>query len=112
MDFKLLILILILSLNFICSAQINESSEGLYPVFIKGKYGYINSKGEMIIQPRFDKANSFHNGLALVTIGAKNISDSPGFYDYIGGKEGYIDKKAILLLLQINIIWQMIFRMD
>ena len=33
--------------------------------FTRGKYGYINAAGEVAIEPQFDKAYSFSNGLAL-----------------------------------------------
>lgn len=49
-------------------AQTKNAPVKLFPVFVNGKYGYINAKGKMIIQPRFVMANKFHDGLALVTV--------------------------------------------
>jgi len=34
-----------------------------------GKYGYLNKKDEMVIQPKYDKANSFSEGVAFVKDG-------------------------------------------
>jgi hypothetical protein len=41
-------------------------SEGLSSKMKGEKYGYINKVGEMVIEPRFDMAVSFHEGLATV----------------------------------------------
>lgn len=61
---------------------------------IKGRYGYINAEGKVVIQPQFTSANRFHDGLALVGVDGENISDTPGNYDYIMGKKGYIDQSG------------------
>jgi len=43
------------------------------------KYGYINTKGEMIINPIFDEADSFHNGYArIVYQGRDGIINTEG----------------------------------
>ena len=41
--------------------------EGLAPVKIEGKFGYIDRRGTMVIRPRYDSASPFSEGLALVT---------------------------------------------
>ncbi|WP_435254640.1 WG repeat-containing protein [Tenacibaculum sp. A30] len=50
------------------------------------KYGYINNKGEIIIEPKFKIATGFYKGYALVSEGYKNwkIIDKLGktIYDY------------------------------
>ncbi len=91
MNKKILTILVFWILVASLSSQTEESVK-LFPVFVKGKYGYINSKGEMVIQPQFDRANKFNNGLALVEIESKNMSDIPNHYDYALGKKGYIDK--------------------
>lgn len=64
----------VIAIFFVLSAVISTFAQTkvdlvkLFPVFFNGKYGYINAKGKMIIQPRFVKANKFHDGLALVTV--------------------------------------------
>ena len=52
-------------------------------VKIGDKYGYINPKGEIVINPQFDEAGSFSEGLADVKI---------------GGKEGYINPKGEIVI--------------
>lgn len=58
----------VLSAVILTFAQTKDDPVKLFPVFVNGKYGYINAKGKMIIQPRFVMANKFHDGLALVTV--------------------------------------------
>ena len=51
-------------------------SEGLARVQvddrIAGKFGYIDVKGVMVIQPNFDEASDFRNGRATVRLGGKS----------------------------------------
>ena len=61
-----------------------DFAEGLHPVRINGQWGYINKRAEMVIQPVWDEAASFHDGLALVE---KN------------GKLSYIDHDG-------SVVWQ------
>lgn len=46
-------------------------SEGLAPVSIGGRYGYIDGRGDTVIAPRFDLAGHFYQGLAEVLVGNK-----------------------------------------
>jgi len=48
-----------------------EFSEGLAGVRLKGKWGFINMKGEIIIDPQFDLVGSFSHDLAEVLIDRK-----------------------------------------
>ena len=57
-------------------------SEGLAPVKMDGKWGFIDKNGVMIIQPKYDYVAGFSNGLSLV--GIKNW-----------GKLGYINKDGV-----------------
>ena len=61
----------------IAEAFIN--SEELAPVYIDGKYGYIDKYGNEVIKSRYDEAGSFSNDLAKVKV---------------DGKYGYIDKSG------------------
>lgn len=58
--------------------------EGLINVRVNGKYGYINTKGERVIEPQFDgTSDSFKNGFAVVAIG-KGDQRKYGFIDTKG----------------------------
>jgi hypothetical protein len=46
-------------------------SEGLAAVSIGGRYGYIDERGEIVIEPRFDLGGEFTHGLAEILIGDK-----------------------------------------
>jgi len=61
--------------------SVTKKSRGLlYPAHVKGKFGFINRKGEMVIPPRFDSVYCvFGDSLAPVRF---------------GGKEGYIDRRG------------------
>src|SRR5437588_1819356 len=41
----------------------------LFPVTVNGKIGYINSAGKVIIQPQFNNAGRFEEGMAPVLSG-------------------------------------------
>lgn len=44
----------------------DDYSEGLAAVMIKGKWGYVDQAGKVVIGPRFDRAMPFSNGVAGV----------------------------------------------
>jgi hypothetical protein len=54
-------------------------SEGLAAVRSEGKFGYINSSGEMVIAPAFDLARGFRKGHAEVV-----VADKAGIIDRTG----------------------------
>jgi len=59
-------------------AQKKDSST-LFPVRQNGKWGYIDRKGTLVIQPQFDEAWDFSEGLAYVKTGTRRgIIDSRG----------------------------------
>jgi len=66
----------------------------------KGKIGFANEKGEIIIQPQFELASSFHNGYAII---AENCIKTPWpghencdchHYSIACKKHGYMDKQG------------------
>ena len=58
-----------------------DFSDGLAPVKIKNKWGYINKAGEIAIKPQFKSAYEFQNGLAMVeTARGKGYIDRTGKY--------------------------------
>ncbi len=50
--------------------EVDAFSEGLAAVKIKGKWGYINSDGELVIKPKFTKAGPFKNDRAIAVVGS------------------------------------------
>ncbi|GHT08681.1 hypothetical protein AGMMS49525_17840 [Bacteroidia bacterium] len=82
------------------------------PVKSGGKWGYINLEGEYVIKPKFEEAQSFQDGLALVKSGGKwgyinlegeyaiapQFKEANSFHEdlarvkSVGGKVGYIGK--------------------
>jgi len=76
-----------ISLFFVVSCNKSENDNvKLIPVATDEKVFYINNKGDIIINPQFDKADIFHENLALYGI-SKN-SD----------KYGYIDEKGKVII--------------
>jgi hypothetical protein len=59
-------------------------SEGLVSVRFGGKWGYVDGRGQVVIQRRFDGAGDFAGGLAPVTLE--------------GGRCGYIEKTGRLAI--------------
>ena len=99
--------------------QIASAQEALFPFAEKGKYGYINKTGKVIIAPTYEYADAFSEGLAMVKTDAKrgyidatgklvipaiyDMNPDGGFSDgwavvKQGSKFSYIDKtgKAVL----------------
>ncbi len=67
---------------------VSTVSEGLATVLIGEKWGYINTKGELVIAPEYEIAGDFHEGLAAVAI-KKEIS---------GLQFGYIDTNGTMVI--------------
>lgn len=68
-----------------CSGGSSNGSDlntNLLPVKIGEKWGYVNQRGEYVINPQFDKAYSFTNGRAMVIVNDK--------YGYIDEKGSYV----------------------
>lgn len=91
--------------------DVGDESEGLIPVNVGakpkrdtllstcflntpegGKWGFINLKGEFVVQPQFDKVEPYHNGLARVILGNKSNSSLD-----TSGKWGYINKEGTFI---------------
>lgn len=56
-------------------------SEGLAPIMLDKKWGFIDTAGNEVVPPKYDDAENFSEGLAKVGLG-----------DYKTGKYGFIDK--------------------
>jgi hypothetical protein len=65
--------------------------EGRRTFFIPAKWGYMNKKGEIVIEPQFGHARYFHEGLAV----CQGIpEDRPGKFCGLG----YIDKNGVFVI--------------
>lgn len=62
-------------------AQERQSSD-LFQVKVNGKYGFINKKGQIIIEPQFDGVDNFSDGLAGIYVRGEEFSN--GFIDETG----------------------------
>ncbi|MBD2702876.1 WG repeat-containing protein [Spirosoma sp. BT702] len=69
----------------LASDAMNGLPDELYPVRIGEKWGYINNKAQLVIQPQFDRADDFSEGLAVVTI--VSVKGETTIW-----KDGYIDQ--------------------
>jgi outer membrane protein assembly factor BamB len=63
--------------------QVKAGNGKLFPIKQYGKWGYINKKGDIVIEPQFDEADTFSEGSAPVRI---------------GGKWGYINQTGIVVI--------------
>ena len=78
-----------------------------FRVTVGGKVGYIDKSGKLVINPQYDEANEFSDGLALVCVGHCDISpvferslqgqdygtDVPGAHKY-----GFIDESGNMVI--------------
>lgn len=65
-------------------------TEGLAPVSVNNKWGFVDSTGKEVIAPQFDEVHPFYNGLARIT-----KDSSSGFIDKSG--EVVISSKYYIL---------------
>jgi hypothetical protein len=82
--FLLFFICLMVSASISCAQQKDtKESSGLFPIIQNGKVGYINKKGEIVINPQFDLAFPFSEGMAAVRSGER---------------WGYIDKTGKIVI--------------
>ena len=82
-------------------------SGNLYLIVQNGKFGFIDSKGRVVIKPQFLKANSFSEGLTAVAIGNSSQDYKVAFIGTTGrfvietddspGEVGFSSGLAVLL---------------
>ena len=76
-------------------------SEGLVPVSIKGKWGFMDRTGKLVIEPQFEDAEDFSEGLAPVKIKGETVwcpADASGNRSGSTMMYGYIDKTGKLVI--------------
>jgi hypothetical protein len=120
---KIMFFPIFLSLVVVCFQTIGTFAQTtdvkLIPVQVNEKWGYIDGKGKIVIEPRFDEAHKFSEGLALVTTKLKaGFIDSTGkfviepkytfAFDFSEGlaavgismddERGYIDRKGNIVI--------------
>ncbi len=73
-------------------------SEGLVPIEINGKTGFMDQNGKVAIAPQFEDVEDFSEGLAPVKVGSKETTwcprDSSGSREGFTMKWGYVDKSG------------------
>ncbi|MBA3971225.1 MAG: WG repeat-containing protein [Bacteroidetes bacterium] len=69
---------LIVFIGLVCQSSV-MAQETLYPFSEKGKYGFINKTGKVVLPAQFEYAEKFWEGLAVVKQGGKR-----GFIDQTG----------------------------
>lgn len=77
-------------------------SEGLVPVEIKGKSGYMDRAGKLVIEAQFEDAEDFSEGLAPVKVRSEETTWCPrqesGSRKGFTMKWGYIDKTGKIVI--------------
>ena len=61
---------LVLLLAVIAIVATMRTSQGIFPVRMNGKYGFIDHAGKLKLQPQFDNAGEFKDGRAPVQMGS------------------------------------------
>lgn len=74
--------------------QLERADQLLYPIKVRNKWGYTDDSGTVYIRPKYDIAEQFHEGLAIVSL---------------EGKYGFIDKRGDIA---VEIIFDDAFKMN
>jgi hypothetical protein len=72
-------------------------SEGLARFVNRGKIGFMNENGTVVIAAKFDFALPFSEGLAAYCVGCKPVSQGE-YHQMEGGKWGYINKTGEIVV--------------
>lgn len=74
----------------LASAQ-EFNSDNWFPVYVNGKAGYIDRTGKIVLEPKFDGASYFSEGLARVSFGRDTIITE-------GFNQGFIDENGKVVI--------------
>jgi hypothetical protein len=55
----------------------------LYPISIKGKWGFMNNKFDIVITPQYHRADDFYEGMAVVTVPGVDNNNQTNLYGYV-----------------------------
>jgi hypothetical protein len=115
---SVMVLFSLVSLGYALAAPLPQAETGFYPYSADGlTYGYVDETGEWVIEPQFDFAANFVDGLAVIEQAGKygyidaggNVVAEPQ-YDFAGnfafglapvvvdGEFGYIDQMGQLVI--------------
>jgi len=70
--------------------------EGFGQIMLNGKHGFVDSCGELAVQPVYDAVRSFSDGRAAVNIGATVDPTYPGRSE--GGKWGFVGRTGRVIV--------------
>jgi hypothetical protein len=80
----------------------NSFSEGLLPIETKGKWGFVDRTGKLVVAPQFEDAGDFSEGLAPVKVSSEETTwcppDGSGSRSGFTMKWGYIDKTGKVVI--------------
>ncbi len=90
--------LLIVSVWLAADCALADQGEVLFPVRSGGKWGYIDKTGQLKIQPQYDYAFEFAEGLAAICTGVTRWSTGSPEEFPEDGKWGYIDQTGTVII--------------
>jgi len=75
---KKILCLLLFAAGILNTAPVCIGAQTLYPVVVNGRWGFVNKSGETVINPQFDHAGGFMEGLAPVRMGRWGYVDGSG----------------------------------
>lgn len=85
------VLLILLALPFNAFAQEATKETQLKPIYVKGRWGYADESGKIVIKAQFDAARPFADGLAQVGVLDEEL---PEVEAHPNLKWGYIDERG------------------
>jgi hypothetical protein len=85
-----------------CFDDANFFTEGLAPVCINGKWGYINKKAEVVIDFIYGGADQFKDGIAKVFVLKPEFQNEKGVWIDVDLYKGYTQSQFLKLFPEFN----------